>query len=67
MEGEAVIEIEDDGVGGADIDAGSGIRGLRDRVESLDGRLEVYSETGGGTTVRAAVPVEHIPQPVAAA
>ncbi len=60
----AVIEIEDDGVGGADPGGGSGIRGLIDRVESLDGRLEVHSASGGGTIVRAEIPVVREPVPV---
>jgi len=67
VEDTAVIEIEDDGVGGADVEGGSGIRGLRDRVESLDGRLDVNSDPGGGTVVRAEVPVVRAPEPVAAA
>ena len=46
----------DDGVGGADPAAGSGLRGLADRVAALDGRLEVESPTGRGTTVRAVIP-----------
>ena len=52
----AVIEIADNGVGGADPAAGSGLRGLTDRVESLHGRLRVVSPTGGGTTVTAELP-----------
>jgi signal transduction histidine kinase len=51
------VEIEDDGTGGADVAAGSGLRGLADRVEALDGALEVDSRAGRGTTVRAALPV----------
>ena len=47
------LEIADDGVGGADPAAGSGLRGLVDRVDALDGRLEVVSPPGGGTRVRA--------------
>jgi len=58
-----VIEIEDDGVGGADPSRGSGIHGLIDRVESLDGRLDVRSAPGGGTIVRAEVPVVREPAP----
>ena len=58
-----VIEIEDDGVGGADPSRGSGIHGLVDRVESLDGRLDVRSAPGGGTIVRAQVPVVREPAP----
>ena len=52
----ATIEIADDGVGGADDSQGSGLRGLADRVEALDGRLEVTSPPGGGTTVVAELP-----------
>jgi signal transduction histidine kinase len=51
-----VVRVTDDGVGGADPAAGSGLRGLRDRVAALGGRLEVRSPTGEGTTVRAAIP-----------
>jgi signal transduction histidine kinase len=53
------IEIEDDGAGGADVSNGSGLRGLADRVGALDGALEVDSPAGGGTTVRARLPVRH--------
>jgi signal transduction histidine kinase len=51
------VEVEDDGVGGADLGAGSGLRGLADRVGALDGTLEVESATGRGTIVRASLPV----------
>ena len=54
--GRAVVEVRDDGVGGADPAAGSGLRGLADRVGALDGRLEVRSPAGGGTVVRAEIP-----------
>jgi signal transduction histidine kinase len=50
---QAVIEIADDGRGGADPAGGTGLRGLADRVEALDGRLDVLSPRGGGTRVRA--------------
>ena len=52
-DGWAVLEIRDDGVGGADPGQGSGLRGLHDRVGALDGELEIDSEVGTGTTVRA--------------
>ena len=52
----AVIEIADDGIGGVDPAAGSGLRGLTDRVEALRGRLTVVSPAGGGTVVRAELP-----------
>jgi signal transduction histidine kinase len=50
------VEIEDDGSGAADMAAGSGLRGLADRVGALDGVLEVDSAPGLGTTVRASLP-----------
>jgi signal transduction histidine kinase len=52
----ARIEIADDGVGGADAAAGSGLRGLADRVEALAGRLEIISPPGEGTLVAAELP-----------
>ncbi|MDP9257061.1 MAG: histidine kinase, partial [Actinomycetota bacterium] len=54
--GHAVVEVVDDGVGGADTEQGSGLRGLADRVEALGGRLRVWSPSGGGTRVRAEIP-----------
>jgi PAS domain S-box-containing protein len=56
-DGIVTAEISDDGVGGADPTAGSGIGGLADRVAVLDGRLAVTSHAGEGTTVRAELPV----------
>lgn len=55
-DGALVVEIADDGVGGAD-PAGSGLVGLRRRVEALDGSLRVVSPPGGGTTLHADVPM----------
>jgi signal transduction histidine kinase len=52
----AVVEVSDDGVGGADPAVGTGLRGLADRLAALDGRLEVHSPPGHGTTVKAEVP-----------
>jgi signal transduction histidine kinase len=57
VSGAVVIEIADDGVGGADDALGSGLRGLADRVDALDGRLRVASPAGVGTTVTAELPV----------
>ena len=51
-----VIAVEDDGVGGAHADGGSGLRGLADRVEALGGRLRVVSPAGGGTRVVGEIP-----------
>ena len=55
-----VLEIRDDGVGGADPTAGSGLRGLADRVGALDGRLEVDSAPGWGTRIRAELPLSAV-------
>jgi PAS domain S-box-containing protein len=52
-----VVEVSDDGVGGADAVHGSGQRGLTDRVEALGGTLELSSPAGGGTSVRAEIPL----------
>jgi signal transduction histidine kinase len=51
-----VLEIVDDGVGGADSERGTGLRGLADRVEALNGRLRVWTPQGGGTRVKAEIP-----------
>jgi signal transduction histidine kinase len=55
--GHLTVAVEDDGVGGAALDGGSGLCGLRDRVETLDGRLRVASAPGAGTRLRAELPV----------
>jgi signal transduction histidine kinase len=55
--GLAYVEVLDDGVGGADLSAGSGLRGLADRVEALDGRFGVESPPAAGTRVWAEIPV----------
>jgi PAS domain S-box-containing protein len=52
-----VVEVSDDGVGGADPAAGSGLRGLVDRLAVLDGTLAVDSAKGRGTTITAHIPV----------
>jgi signal transduction histidine kinase len=56
VNGALVVEVVDDGVGGADSERGSGLRGLADRVEALGGRLRVWTPRGGGTRVRAEIP-----------
>jgi len=55
LEGELLVEVGDDGVGGADAD-GSGLRGLADRVAALDGQLRVHSPDGKGTRITAELP-----------
>ncbi|MGH3013466.1 MAG: histidine kinase [Gaiellaceae bacterium] len=54
--GQLVVEVADDGVGGADTERGTGLRGLADRVEALEGRLRVWSPRGRGTRLRAEIP-----------
>jgi signal transduction histidine kinase len=56
-DGWAEITITDDGIGGATVSNGSGLRGLADRLDALGGRVFVRSAPGKGTTVRARVPV----------
>jgi signal transduction histidine kinase len=53
-----IVEIIDDGIGGADSERGSGLRGLADRVEALNGRLRIWSPAGKGTRVRAELQCE---------
>jgi signal transduction histidine kinase len=61
------VEIEDDGVGGADPRSGSGLHGLADRLAALDGTLTIESPTGGGTRISALIPTLHpVPNPVPA-
>jgi signal transduction histidine kinase len=54
--GGVLVDVRDDGVGGARMSDGSGLRGLQDRVEALDGALAIDSPSGGGTHVRATIP-----------
>lgn len=51
-----IIEVADDGIGGATTHGGTGLRGLADRVDALGGRLTVSSPPGRGTTLRAEIP-----------
>jgi signal transduction histidine kinase len=52
------VEVADDGVGGADLKGGTGLRGLQDRVAAVGGRLTLDSPTRGGTVVRAEIPLD---------
>jgi signal transduction histidine kinase len=54
--GETTVEVSDDGIGGADLDRGTGLGGLRQRLEAMGGTLFVESPAGGGTLVRASLP-----------
>jgi signal transduction histidine kinase len=56
LNGELLVEVSDDGVGGASATDGSGLRGLADRVAALSGTLEVSSPPGRGTQLRARLP-----------
>ncbi len=56
VDGHLQVEVADDGLGGAECGAGSGLRGLTDRVDTLGGRLDVYSPAGGGTRIIAELP-----------
>ena len=49
--------VHDDGVGGADFSAGSGLLGLKDRVDALGGQLDIVSPVGSGTSLRARIPL----------
>jgi signal transduction histidine kinase len=57
VRGRVVVDVSDDGVGGADAARGSGLRGLADRVAALDGTIAVDSPAGRGTRLRAEIPI----------
>ena len=73
--GAVAVEVSDDGIGGAEIERGTGLRGLQDRLAALDGTLEIESPPGGGTRLRATIPeaspagepLDHEPAPVRSA
>ena len=56
-DGRVLVNVADDGVGGAESAGGSGLSGLSDRVEALHGRLRIDSPRGGGTRIEAQIPV----------
>ncbi|HEX2438132.1 MAG TPA: sensor domain-containing protein [Methylomirabilota bacterium] len=56
-QGHLLVTVSDDGVGGANLDGGSGLQGLQDRVGALDGTLAVESGPSGGTRVLATIPL----------
>ncbi len=55
-DGRVLVEVRDDGVGGADAAGGSGVRGLADRVAALEGTVTLESSPGRGTRLRAELP-----------
>jgi signal transduction histidine kinase len=57
VDGALLVRISDDGVGGADVGRGSGLVGLKDRVEALGGRISVESVRHAGTTLRVELPL----------
>jgi signal transduction histidine kinase len=59
------LSIHDDGRGGANLSGGSGLVGLKDRVEALGGSIEVVSPAGGGTSVLVEIPLEPAESPMA--
>ena len=56
--GELSISVEDNGIGGADPDRGSGLQGLEDRIEALGSRLRVQSPEGKGTLLNVLMPLD---------
>lgn len=61
-----IVEVWDDGRGGATIDPGGGLAGLQSRVAGVDGRFSISSPPGGPTLIRAVIPVMPVTSPVAA-
>jgi signal transduction histidine kinase len=57
VNGLVFVEVDDDGIGGADPTGGSGLQGLDDRIGALGGRLDVDSPKGRGTMIRATIPL----------
>jgi signal transduction histidine kinase len=55
-DGRLAVEVRDDGVGGADIALGTGLRGLSDRLAAINGQFDIDSKPGRGTTLRASIP-----------
>jgi signal transduction histidine kinase len=51
------LSVRDDGVGGADARRGSGLTGLRDRIEALGGKIQIKSPSGSGTVIDVEIPI----------
>ena len=58
LDGQLGVEVRDDGAGGADRRAGSGLQGLRDRIAAVNGTLTIDSQPGAGTVLRARLPID---------
>jgi signal transduction histidine kinase len=58
VNGQVLVDVSDDGVGGVDVGAGSGLRGLQDRLAAVDGEMDIHSPPGAGTRLRARIPTE---------
>jgi signal transduction histidine kinase len=58
VNGEVLVDVSDDGVGGVDVGAGSGLRGLQDRLAAVDGEMDIDSPPGAGTRLRARIPTD---------
>jgi signal transduction histidine kinase len=56
-EGVVRLEVADDGVGGAEFSGGTGLMGLKDRVDALGGHIDLHSPRGGGTTLHVVLPL----------
>jgi signal transduction histidine kinase len=56
VDGLLIVQVVDDGVGGVDVDRGTGLTGLADRVSALEGQLQIDSLGGSGTRIRAELP-----------
>jgi signal transduction histidine kinase len=52
------LSIHDDGIGGADVGKGSGLLGLKDRIEALGGRMRIMSPAGSGTSLQITIPLD---------
>jgi signal transduction histidine kinase len=61
-DGLVALSIRDDGVGGADPEQGSGLIGLRDRIEAVGGTIEIESAPGRGTALLVTIPLDGRPQ-----
>jgi PAS domain S-box-containing protein len=59
-DGHLVVEVGDDGVGGASVGCGSGLQGLRDRLVAINGTLDIDSRPGNGTVVRGRLPLHDL-------